>query len=214
MEHLELRQQVIDACLSMNRLGINQGTSGNVSAAVEDGMLISPSATPYEDLRPESIVHVSNDGKWDPEQLPSTEWHFHLALIKARPDIKAIVHTHSMYASICSIRRETIPAIHYMIAAAGGPDIRCSSYHTYGTPKLAVAAEKAIEGRMACLLANHGVIAGGASVAKALWLAKEVEVLAQQFVFSRLLGGDGPVLLPDDEIERVREKMKGYGIKD
>ncbi|MBF2735344.1 MAG: class II aldolase/adducin family protein [Betaproteobacteria bacterium AqS2] len=214
MDETELRQQVIDACLGMNRLGINQGTSGNVSAAVADGILISPSATPYESLRPADIVHVRADGSWDPAQLPSVEWHFHLGISQARPDIKAIVHTHSMYASICSIRREAIPAVHYMIAAAGGPDIRCSDYHTYGTPELAETAIKALEGRMACLLANHGVIAAGTSVAKALWLAKEVEVLAQQYVFSQLLGGAGPVLLDDAEIERVREKMKGYGIKD
>lgn len=214
MEEPELRQQVIDACRAMNRLGINQGTSGNVSAAAADGILISPSATPYEDLQPADIVHVRADGSWDPAQLPSTEWHFHLGIRLARPDVKAIVHTHSMYASICSIRRESIPAVHYMIAAAGGPDIRCSDYHTYGTPELAATAIEALEGRMACLLANHGVIAAGASVAKALWLAKEVEVLAQQFVFARLLGGAGPVLLDDAEIERVREKMKGYGLKD
>lgn len=118
-----------------------------------------------------------------------------------------------MYASICAIRRENIPAIHYMMATAGGPNIRCSDYATYGTQELADTAIKAIAGRTACLLANHGAIAGGDSVAKALWMAKEVEVLAQQFIFSRLLGGDGPVILPDQEINKVIDGIKYYGLR-
>ena len=212
-EEKALRQGIVDACLAMNRLGINQGTSGNVSARVGDGILISPSATPYERMAAGDIVHVRGDGTWDEGLLPSTEWRFHLDIANARPDVGAVVHTHSMYASVMSIRREEIPAVHYMIAAAGGPTIRCGGYATYGTQELSDHALEALEGRTCCLLANHGVIATGPSIDKALWLAKEVEVLAQQCVFSRLLGGDGPVILPDDEIGRVVAKFGDYGLK-
>lgn len=208
-----IREQIIFCCNEMNRLGINHGTSGNISAKVEDGILISPSATEYAVAKPEDVVFVPWDGKWEQGgKLPSTEWRFHLDILKARDDLGALVHTHSMYATICSIRRETIPAIHYMMAAVGGSDIRCAKYAMYGTQALADAAIVAIEQRKACLLANHGVITGEENLAKALWLAKEVEVLAQQYIFARLLGGDGPSILPDDEIERVKESIKGYGL--
>lgn len=209
----QLRQDIVAACTEMNRIGINQGTSGNISATVADGILISPSAIPYERMQAADIVHIRSDGSRDEGSIPSTEWRFHLDIAQSRTDIGAIVHTHSMYASICSIRREDIPAVHYMIAAAGGSGIKCSDYATYGSQELADVAVAAIQGRNACLLANHGVIATGANIEKAMWLAKEVEVLAQQFVFTRLLGGAGPHILPDDEIQRVMVKFADYGIR-
>ena len=208
---IALRREIIETCIGMNAMGINQGTSGNVSTRVDGGILITPSAVPYDKMKPENIVFVDWDGKREGDGVPSTEWRFHLDITKNREDTGAIVHTHSMYATILSIRGEDIPAVHYMIAAAGGSTIRCGKYETYGTPELSQQALTALKGRNCCLLGNHGVIATGANLAKALWLAKEVEVLAQQYVFSQLLGG--PNILPDDEINHVISKFRDYGLK-
>jgi len=208
---LALRKEIIETCIKMNAMGINQGTSGNVSARVADGILITPSAVPYERMKPDSIVRMNWDGQRDGAAVPSTEWRFHLDITRQREDVGAIVHTHSMYATILAIRGENIPAVHYMIAAAGGPSIRCGGYETFGTSDLSQQALEALEDRNGCLLANHGVIATGANLAKALWLAKEIEVLAQQYVFSQILGG--PNLLPDSEIRHVVEKFRDYGVK-
>ena len=209
-----LRGEIISACLKMNAMGINQGTSGNISARVKGGMLITPSAVPYDQMRPADIVFVRDDGrrqKRPDAKVPSTEWRFHLDILNSRPEFGAVVHTHSLHATALAIRKEPIPAVHYMIAAAGGPKIRCAKYATYGTPELSRNAIAALRDRSACLLANHGVIAAGPSLAKALWLANEVEVLAKQYVFSKLLGG--PKILPDAEIRRVMAKFKDYGLK-
>lgn len=208
-----LRREIIATCRQMNAMGINHGTAGNVSARVSGGILISPSAIDYAKLRPASVVFLSSRGKVEAGKgiVPSTEWRFHLDITNSRADVNAVVHTHSPYASIVAIRRQQIPAVHYMIAAAGGSTIRCAKYATYGTKELSRNALVALEGRTACLLANHGVIATGPSLAKALWLAKEIEVLAQQFVFTTLLGG--PKLLAAKEIDRVMAKFADYGLK-
>ena len=210
-QELALRQELIDTCLRMNALGINQGTSGNVSARWGEGILITPSGVPYEQLEPIDIVPMDFNGHYPADQKPSSEWRFHLAIVRDRPDVNAVVHTHSTYASVLAIKGMDIPAVHYMIAAAGGPTIRCAPYATFGTEELSNHALAALEGRSACLLGNHGVIATGANLYKALWLANEVEVLARQYVLSLQIGG--PNLLSDDEIERVVEKFKSYGAR-
>lgn len=204
-----LRREIIRTCLQMNALGINQGTSGNVSARVEDGLLITPSGVPYDELRTEDIVLMGPDGSHDGMLPPSTEWRFHLDIMATRPEVGAIVHTHPTFATTLAIMGRDIPALHYMIAAAGGNSIRCAPYATFGTEELSANALQALEGRAACLLAHHGMIATGPTLPKALWLAVEVETLARQYYHTLVLGG--PPLLPDDEIERVREKMQGYG---
>jgi L-fuculose-phosphate aldolase len=204
-----LRREVIATCLRMNREGINQGTSGNVSARWRDGMLISPSGTPYEDLQDTDIVFVGGDGRHDAGERPSSEWRFHLAILRSRPEIGAVVHTHSIHATALALRGMEIPAAHYMIAAAGGSNIRCAPYATFGTPQLSDHALQALEGRSACLLANHGVIATGPNLRKALWLAGEVEVLARQYILSLMLGG--PNLLSSAEVARVVARLKDYG---
>lgn len=206
---IALRKGVVDACRKMNEIGINQGTSGNVSARHKDGILISPSAMPYDKMAPKDIVFVNGKGQFEKGKLPSVEWHFHLEITKSRPDVGAVVHTHSQFATIVSICRESIPSLHYIMAAAGGPDIRCATYATYGTKELAKKAVTAIKGRNACLLANHGVIAVGTSLERALWLANEVEVMAKQYVFTQLLH-KGHVL-GKAEIKRVMNKIKEYG---
>lgn len=206
-----LRKEIIKCALKMNEIGINQGTSGNISARWKEGFLITPSGVPYEQLEPDDIVFMDMDGNHDEDKRPSSEWRFHLDIHKHREDVQAVVHTHSIYATSISIKGWDIPAVHYMVAAAGGTSIRCAPYATFGTEELSQNALAALEGRSACLLSNHGVIATGSSLYKALWLAKEVEVLAQQYFITVQLGG--PILLTDEEIHRVIDKMKGYGAR-
>jgi L-fuculose-phosphate aldolase len=206
-----LRREIIATCLRMNHEGINQGTSGNVSARWRDGMLISPSGIPYEELEDADVVFVAGDGHHDAGAQPSSEWRFHLAILHSRPEVGAVVHTHSIHATALAMRGMEIPAAHYMIAAAGGANIRCAPYATFGTRELADLALQALEARSACLLANHGVIATGPNLRKALWLAGEVEVLARQYILSLMLGG--PNLLSDTEVARVVERFKDYGLR-
>jgi L-fuculose-phosphate aldolase len=208
----EKRQSIIDACLRMNVLGINQGTSGNISLRHGDGMLITPTSTPYEAMKPEQIVFMHLDGNHDPAQRPSSEWRFHRDILKARSDVQAIVHAHPPYSTMLAIMGMEIPPVHYMVAVAGGDTIRCAPYATFGTQELSEHAVRALEGRMACLLAHHGMIAVGPSLPKAMWLAVEVETLARQYHGCLQIGT--PPLLPKEEIEKVRVRMAGYGHAD
>ena len=210
-EEAALRRRIIAACLRMNAEGINQGTSGNVSARWRDGLLITPSGLAYEETKPADIVFLPLDPghKSKGRRKPSSEWRFHRDILAARPEVGAVVHTHSTYATAYAIARKAIPAHHYMIAAAGGPTIRCARYATVASQKLSDNALEALAGRNACLLANHGVIALGATLDKALWLAAEVEVLARQSILARLVGT--PKTLTDAEIDRTLEIFKGYG---
>jgi L-fuculose-phosphate aldolase len=206
------RQSIIDACRRMNALGINQGTSGNISLRHGDGMLITPTSVPYEAMTPEQIVFMRLDGTVDAAQRASSEWRFHRDILKARPEISAVVHAHPPYATTLAIMGREIPPVHYMIAAAGGDSIRCAPYATFGTEELSRHAVTALQDRLACLLAHHGMIAIGASLDRAMWLAVEVETLARQYHGCLQIGT--PPLLSTDEIEKVRAKMAGYGMKD
>jgi L-fuculose-phosphate aldolase len=205
----EKRRSIIEACLRMNALGINQGTSGNISLRHEAGMLITPTSVPYEAMRPEQIVLMDMSGAVEGSQKPSSEWRFHLDILKARPEINAVVHAHPPYSTILAIMGMAIPPVHYMIACAGGDSIRCAPYATYGTQELSAHAVKALEGRSACLLAHHGMIAVGPSLTKAMWLAVEVEALARQYHGCLQIGT--PPLLSKVEIETVLGKIKNYG---
>ena len=205
----EKRQSIIDACLRMNATGINQGTSGNISLRHGDGMLITPTSTPYETMKPEQIVYMHLDGNHDPAQRPSSEWRFHRDILKARPEVNAIVHAHPPYSTMLAIMGMEIPPVHYMVAVAGGDTIRCAPYATFGTQELSEHAVRALEGRLACLLEHHGMIAVGPTLPKALWLAVEVETLARQYHGCLQIGT--PPQLSKEEIERVRLRMTGYG---
>lgn len=207
-----LRGEIVETCRAMNVVGINQGTSGNVSARWGERLLITPSGLPYAEMTPQDIVAMpldADDGRYEGALAPSSEWRFHFDITRARPEVGAVVHTHSTYATALAICGREIPAVHYMIAAAGGATIRVAPYATYGTAELSTNALKALEGRSACLLANHGVIATGPSLQRALWLAGEIETLAKQYYLAETLGG--VQVLPDDEIARVVEKFKSYG---
>ena len=208
----EKRQSIIDACLRMSELGINQGTSGNISLRHDAGMLVTPTSVPYETMQPEQIVFMGLDGSFDSRQRPSSEWRFHLDILKARPEVNAVVHAHPTYATTLAIMGREIPPIHYMVAVAGGDTIRCAPYATFGTEELSRHAVTALEGRLACLLAHHGMIAIGPSLAKAMWLAVEVETLARQYHGCLQIGT--PPLLSKTEINNVIGRMSAYGLKE
>ena len=212
MERMRLSREIIETCLEMTSLGLNQGTAGNVSARYENGMLITPSGIPYERLTENMIVYVDNDGKYDKGQLPSSEWRFHLAAYQTRPDANAVVHNHAVHCTAVSILNRPIPAIHYMIAAAGGNSIPCAPYATFGTRELSEHVSVALKNRKATLLQHHGLIACEANLEKALWLAHEVEGLARLYL-STLAIVDPVPELDDEEIAIVLEKFKSYGLR-
>ena len=189
--------------------GINQGTSGNVSVRVDEGLLITPSGVPYSEMKPSDIVLMRLDGSHAGSLKPSSEWRLHTSILAARPEVGAIVHTHSMFATTIGCCGLEIPAVHYMIAATGGSRIPCVPYITYGTQELADAALAALEGRSACLLANHGMIVLGPSLKKAMWLAVEVETLSSQYWRALQIGR--PNILSDAQVQAVIEKFKTYG---
>jgi L-fuculose-phosphate aldolase len=211
-DELAKRQAIIDACRRMNALGINQGTSGNISVRHVDGLLVTPTSVPYEAMTPEQIVFMTMDGTHGPDQKPSSEWRIHRDILKSRPEINAVVHAHPTYCTILAIMGMEIPPVHYMIAAAGGDSIRCAPYATFGTAELSEHAVRALEDRLACLLDHHGMIAIGKTLDKAMWLAVEVETLARQYHGCLQIGR--PPLLPSAEIERVRQRMAGYGLSE
>ncbi len=205
----KLRRAIIDTCLEMNSSGLNQGTSGNVSARVKGGMLITPSGRPYKTMKPKDIVFMHEDGSYEGDLVPSTEWRFHLDIMNSRLDVNAIVHAHPTFCTTLAILKKDIPRLHYMVAVAGGDDIRCAPYATFGTQALSDNAIKALKDRKACLLAHHGMIAVGPDLPKAMWLAVEVETLAKQYYYTLQAGG--PPLLTKAEIKNVAERIHSYG---
>ena len=209
-----LRQAIVEHGLRFAPSGLSQGTSGNLSLRWHDGqaegLLITPSGVDYTRLRPEHIAFMRlDDGQWRGPLKPSSEWRFHRDIYRARPEVGAVVHAHPTHATALAVQRREIPAFHYMVAVAGGADIRCAPYATYGTEALSQHALTALQGRRACLLANHGLIAVGSDLPAAFALAIEVEQLAHQYLLALSTGT--PVVLPDDEMARVIEAFKSYG---
>ncbi|MEZ2406779.1 L-fuculose-phosphate aldolase [Bosea sp. OAE752] len=211
MNEQALRAEIVGVAQAIDRAGFCPSKSGNVSARFEGGLLVTPSGLPYAQTKPEDLIHLSLDGAvLSGARKPSSEWPFHVEIYKARPDAQAIVHTHSPRATALSCTRRGIPAFHYMIALCGGADVRCADYATFGTPELATNAVQALEGRKAVLLANHGVIALGGSLAGAHQIVAEVENLAGQYL-DILAAGLEPVILDTEEMARVSAKFAGYG---
>jgi len=210
----QARSALVAACNEMTQLGINQGTSGNISLRYQDIMLISPSGVPYDEMSPGDIVEMTMEGEWTASggMVPSSEWRFHLDILRNKPNVNAVVHAHPTYCTTLAILHKPIPAIHYMIAVGGGNSIPCAPYATYGTAELSEYALSALRGHHACLLANHGMIATGNSLKKAMWTALEVEVLARQYHACLQVGE--PVLLDDEEIDRVLKKWGEYGLRE
>lgn len=208
-EERELRTELLAACLSMSQLGLSKGTSGNISVRCGDGFLISPTGVAYDKIRPEQVVMMHWDASYSGEVLPSSEWRFHRDILLARPELNAVVHTHSAHATAVSMLHRDIPAIHYMIADAGGPDIRCAPYRIFGSQELAEVVVTALQDRRACLMAHHGVVAAHVSIARALALAVTVEELACQYLLCLQFGE--PPVLSDAQMADVLEKFKTYG---
>ena len=212
MNEDDARRAIIEACRGMNAAGLNQGTSGNISVRHGGTMLITPSATPYETMLPEMIAAMKLEGEygaWSGPLKPSTEWRFHLDILRSRPDAGAVVHAHPPFCTTLAVARRAIPACHYMIAAFGGTDVRCAPYALFGTSALSANTLAALEGRSACLLANHGMVACGPTLERAMWLAIELEALARQYWQSFLIGG--PVLLSEAEVAEAAARFDSYG---
>ena len=207
----QLRTEMVDICRRMNSSGINQGTAGNLSARIDGGFLITPTSLPYERMGPEDIVEMDFDGIYAGKHRPSSEWRFHRDILKKRTDIEVVLHCHSVYATTLAVHHKKIPSFHYMTGVAGGTDIRCSPYATFGTQQLSDNALEALDGRLACLLGQHGQISLGKNLEHALWLAIEVETLSRLYVQALTIGD--PPILSDEEMGRVIQQMRqmSYG---
>jgi L-fuculose-phosphate aldolase len=204
-----LRLAMVAGALNLSAQGLNRGSSGNIGARLETSFLVTPSGVPAEELSADAIVEMDFSGDVMGAGRPSSEWRFHRDILLARPEIGAIVHTHSRYATTLACLQRDVPAFHYMIAVAGGDSIRCAPYALFGTQALSDLALQALQERKACLLGNHGMIALGADLPAALALAVEVEALCAQY-WSALQIGE-PDLLSSSQMREVLEKFKGYG---
>lgn len=207
----ELRQELIATMRALNAQGINQGKAGNGSLRIDDGLLITPTAVDYESLTTEDIVTMDFSGEWTSPsgRRPSSEWRFHRDILRARPEMNAVLHTHGRAAVTLACMKRSIPAFHYMVAVAGGKDIRCADYATFGTQELSDHVQHALAGRKACLMAHHGLITVGATLREAFAIAVEVEHLAD--VYWRILQLGEPDILDDAEMETVLARFRaGY----
>ncbi len=211
ISNIDIRQGIIDACIEMTAKGINQGTSGNASHRIEGGLLITPSALPYETMQPEDIIEMRMDGSYTGPHRPSSEWRFHRDILKTRTDIDVVLHNHATYTTALSCHERGIPPFHYMTAVAGGHDIRVSTYACFGTQELSDEVIEALEDRYACLMGHHGMIVLAKDFAKAIWLAVEVENLAKMYVHALAIGE--PPHLSAQEMDRVIEQIRrmSYG---
>jgi L-fuculose-phosphate aldolase len=191
----DLRQQVVDTARALNASGINQGTSGNVSARIAGGLLITPTSLPYEQMQPGDLVALDLQGQplHDRQRRPSSEWRLHADILRQRPEAQAVVHCHSTSATALACHGRGIPAFHYMVAVAGGVDVRCAAYALFGTQAFSDLALAALAGRQAALLAQHGQVTLATSLPQALRLAIEVETLARMYLQALQLG-EPPVL--------------------
>ena len=204
----ELRQQLVTVARRMNASGLNQGTSGNLSVRIPGGLLITPSSLPYELMQPQDLVALDLAGgcRDDGGRRPSSEWRLHADILAGRPEIAAVLHCHSIHATALACHGRAIPPFHYMTAVAGGDDIRCAPYATFGTAELSELAVAALVDRRACLLGQHGQVALGASLDQALRIAIEVETLAQMYLQALQLGE--PPLLSPEQMAAVHHQFR------
>jgi L-fuculose-phosphate aldolase len=210
MSEADLRAQVVDAMIKMGAGGLNKGTSGNVSVRCGEGLLITPTGVVPEALTPESIVYLDASGEATPGQLaPSSEWRMHKGILDRRPDVNGVVHCHSHYATVLACANRPIPSVHYMVAVSGGPTIDVAPYFVFGSEELAQGVIETLDGRLACLMANHGQIAIAHSLPRALAIAEQVEEQASVYWGTLMIGG--PRLLDADQMAVIGERFRGYG---
>lgn len=210
MTETEARQQLVDAMRALDARGLNRGTSGNLSVRFQSGMFVTPSGVTPDRLAPEQMVFIDSDGVVAPGSArPSSEWQMHLGLYRRRADAQAIVHCHARHATILACAHREIPPLHYMVAVSGGASVRVAPYATFGSEELAEGVVQTLDGRFACLMANHGLIALGPDLAVAMAIAEEVE--EQAAVYCGTLAIGGPMLLDADEMERILGAFRKYG---
>ena len=209
---LEHREAIVVASIDLVRCGLNNGTAGNISVRNGTRMLITPSGIAPHKTDASMIAAMSLDeaGDWSGPIKPSSEWRLHRDVLRHRPDVGAVVHTHSPYATILTTQHREIPALHYMIAAFGGPVIRCTPYVAFGTQELSDLILEYLGDRHGVLLGNHGMVATGATLPQAVWRATELEALAKMYVLASATGT--PVILSDDEIARTIDRFSDYGM--
>jgi L-fuculose-phosphate aldolase len=206
-----LRQALLEAARALEAHGLNHGHAGNVSVRYGDGMLITPSGIPADAQAESDMVAMALDSDRPPGQRkPSSEWRFHAAVYQARGDLGAVVHAHPPHATALACTRRGIPAFHYTVALSGAAGIPCADYATFGSQELATAVVRALgRSRRACLMANHGMLTAAPDLDTALMLAREVEYLAQVYALSLQVGP--PVVLDEEEMARVLQRIQGYG---
>ena len=213
MPEQALREQMVALARRMNASGLNQGTSGNLSARIPGGLLITPSSLPYEQMESDDLVEIDFNGSLSAEsrRRPSSEWRLHADVLAARPELQAVFHCHPIHGTALACHDRGIPPFHYMTAVAGGDDIRCAPYATFGTQELSRFTVEAMVDRKACLLARHGLVSAGESLDQALSIAVEVETLARMYLQALQLGE--PPLLTSAQMEAVHAQFRGlhYG---
>jgi L-fuculose-phosphate aldolase len=209
----QARDTVVAAVRRLDALGMNRGSTGNASHrwVLEgvDGMLITPTGMGADELQPADLVWVGTDGRVAGAWQPSSEWHFHLATYRARPDLQAVLHTHSTHAAALACLRYELPAFHYMVAVAGGDSVPCVPYHLFGTEALSQAVAGALHDRDACLMANHGLVAAGATMTRAMKVVQEIESLCE--VYLKALAVGEPALLSREQMQEVIVRFRDYG---
>ena len=216
MKNLDYRKQIIEFSLKLNSTNLSPLRSGNISIRIneddKDGYLITPSGKKYENLKPEDIVFMplnkKNESLDEKDKNPSSEWRFHHDIYKNKKEAKAIVHAHSPNATAVSSHGKPVPPFHYMVALAGGEDIKCANYATFGTKELSNNVIKSLENRKACLMSNHGQVAFGNNLEEAFELALEIENICHQYVIALKIGD--PKILSFEEMKKVLEKAKNY----
>ncbi|MDH5339478.1 MAG: class II aldolase/adducin family protein [Rubrivivax sp.] len=208
----EARAAVVDAMRRLDALGLNRGSTGNASVRWgidgHDGMLITPTGMAADRLQPLDLAWVGDDGTVQGPWAPSSEWQFHQATYRCRPDVQAVLHTHAVHATALACLGQPLPAFHYMVAVAGGDDVPLVPYFTFGTEALAAAVGQALGQRDACLLAQHGIVTCGPTVAHAMKVMREIDSLCETYLLARSV--TTPAILSGEEMARVREKFRGY----
>ena len=209
MTESDLRTAMLAALRRLDTAVLNRGSTGNLSHRCGEGLLITPTGMGADDIAPEDLAWLGFDGTRRGRLKPSSEWHFHQALYRTRPELHAIVHTHATFATALACLRRELPAFHYMVAVAGGDSVRCAPYRLFGTEALSDAVVEAMHERKACLLATHGIVSAGATLREAMKVMTEIESLCQTYLAALAVGE--PALLSGAEMAAVIEKFRGYG---